>query len=201
MHLEVLLEEASAEAIVRRVIEAKAPANATYDVRVFEGKSDLLGCLEQRLRGYRAWQIDDLRVLVLVDRDDEDCRDLKARLELTAHGAGFTTRGTGDSNSFEVCNRIAVEELEAWLLGDEPALRAAFPRVRPFAGRAVYRNPDQIDGTWESAERLLQRSGYYAGGLRKRDFATRVAAHMSLDTNRSASYLTFVDGVHSLLAG
>lgn len=200
MHLEVLVEESSAEAVVRRVVAAATPATATYEVRVFDGKTDLLGSLPDRLRGYRSWAIDGLRIMVLVDRDTEDCLQLKSRLEALAHGAGFTTRTSANSGSFEVCNRIAVEELEAWFLGDEPALRAAFPRLKPFAAKAQYRDPDKIAGAWETAERLLQRASYYQAGLRKRDLSLRVAPLMNIGENRSASFATFVSGLTSLMA-
>lgn len=200
MHLEVLIEELSAEPVVRRVVDEVLPAGATYAVRFFEGKSDLLGSLVERLRGYRNWSMDGLRVVVLVDRDRDDCRRLKDELESFAHQTGFTTRRSAAGRPVEVCNRIAVEELEAWLLGDEEALRAAFPRVRPFAGTAQFRDPDAIDGTWETAERLLRRGGYYLEGLRKTDFAERVAPHLDLAHNRSSSFRTFVTGVADLVA-
>jgi len=198
MHLEVLVEELSAEPIVRRVVEHTVPPSSTYDIRVFEGKTDLLGSLVERLRGYRTWQLPKLRIMVLVDRDDQDCVGLKHDLEQMALEAGLVTKRRADA-TFQVCNRIAVEELEAWLLGDEPALQAAFPRLRPFANKAAYRDPDAVTGgTWESVERLLQRVGYYEGGLRKTDLASRVAPHLDLSSNRSMSFNAFVSGLNAL---
>ena len=48
--------------------------------------------LEDRLRGYRKWVPDDWRIVVLVDRDGDDCRALKERLEGTAGRSGLRTR-------------------------------------------------------------------------------------------------------------
>jgi hypothetical protein len=123
---------------------------------------------------------------VLIDRDQDDCQSLKSRLDRIATAAGFL-RG------IQVVNRIAIEEIEAWYFGDVAALRKAFPRVpASLANQQKYRDPDAISGgTWEALERLLQRKGYFSGGLRKADLARRVAPHMNLDDNRSASFRAF----------
>lgn len=201
MHLDILIEEVSAEPVVRRIAEATIdPRRHTFAIRVFDGKTDLLGSLEERLRGYRNWGI-DVRVMVLVDRDDDDCRELKARLEAAARSAGLRTRTASNGQPFSVCNRIACEELEAWFLGDESALRAEFMRLRPFANKERFRDPDAIPGgTWEALERLLQGAGHYPGGLRKIDLARRLAPRLDLATNRSASFRCFVTGLVELMA-
>lgn len=197
----MLVEEVSAEPVVRRIAEAVIDRTAhTFDVRVFGGKSDLLGSLEQRLIGYRNWGV-DVRVMVLVDRDCDDCRELKGRMETIAEQAGWRTRSGSRDGRFEVCNRIACEELEAWFLGDEAALRAEFPRLRPFAAKERFRDPDSVrGGTWEALEQLLRSGGHYAGGLRKIDLATRLAPRLDLAANRSASFRCFVAGLHELMS-
>lgn len=133
MHLEVLVEELSAEPVVQQLVARALPDDATYEVRVFDGKADPLGSLPERLRGYRNWAVPELRIMVLVDRDDQDCLRLKQQLEQAATKAGFATKTTARGSAFEVCNRIAVEELEAWFLGNSSGPRtdgltiAAFP--------------------------------------------------------------------------
>ncbi len=205
MHLEVLIEESSAEPVVRRIVEATV-GWSSFEVRIFEGKPDLLESIEERLRGYLKWRV-DLRVLVLVDRDDEDCVSLKTRLESAALRAGLLTRATATATAavggdrYAVCNRVAIEELESWFFGDEPAVRAEYPRVKPFAMKAAYRDPDAIvGGTWEAMERLLKSSGYYPSGLRKADLATRLAPRLDFAHNRSASFHAFVSGLKDLVA-
>ena len=66
----------------------------------------------------------------LVDEDRQNCNELKTRLENTAHEAGFVTKSsTLPFGDFQVVNRLAIEELEAWFFGDIAALRGAYPRV------------------------------------------------------------------------
>lgn len=43
-------------------------------------KDNLLKRLPARLSGHAAWVPDDWRIVVLVDRDDDGCAELKARL-------------------------------------------------------------------------------------------------------------------------
>lgn len=130
------------------------------------------------------------------------CLALKRSLERFAADAGLPTKSSAaPEGEFVVCNRIAVEELESWLLGDEEALRAAFPRLRPFSARAAYRDPDAIaGGTWEALERLLKRSGYYSAGLAKVECATSVARYVKPERNRSHSFGVFIEGLRCLVS-
>jgi hypothetical protein len=102
-----------------------------------------------------------------------------------------------------VVNRIVVEELESWFLGDTAALCAAYPRVpRTFAAQAKYRHPDKVPGgAWEALMRLLNKAGHYQGTSRlpKIEVARRVSAHMALEANRSHSFNAFVTGLQALL--
>ena len=198
MHIEFLLEEPSAEAFLQGFLPKLLPAETSWNLIAFQGKTDLLAKLEPRLRGYRPWLPDDWRIVVLLDEDREDCVGLKARMEAAARAAGFTTKSTpGADGRFSVLNRISVEELEAWFLGDVPALVSAYPGISPhLATRAGLRDPDAIaGGTWEALERELQRVGYYGGGLPKIEVARNLAAHMDPARNTSASFRCFCAGL------
>jgi len=200
MHIELLLEEPSAEAFLRELLPKIVPAGTTWNPVVFQGKMNLLANLERRLRGYQAWMPADWRIVVLVDEDRDDCRSIKARMERAAAAARLSTKTQSDDGRFVVLNRIAVEELEAWFFGDTDALVAAFPRVpRGIGQKAAFRNPDAIGGgTWEQLERVLQRAGYCRGGLAKIDVARKVAGRMEIGRNTSASFRAFVQGVAAL---
>jgi hypothetical protein len=192
-HLEVLVEEPSAEEALKRILPGVLGETSCAIYR-YEGKKQLLQRLPQRLRGYARWLPPQYRILVLVDRDDDDCQELKARLEAAALSAGLTTRSRrGDSG--QVVTRIAVEELEAWFFGDWDAVRAAYPRVKPnVPARQPYRDPDAIQGgTWEALERILKKAGYFRTGLRKIEAARAIATHMEPHRNRSASFRTFLE--------
>jgi hypothetical protein len=83
---------------------------------------------------------------VLVDADQDDCRALKRTLEDAASAVGLPTRSAvGAAGGFVVLNRIAIEELEAWFLGDVEAVATAYPGVPLSLGqRQRFRDPDAV---------------------------------------------------------
>lgn len=97
----------------------------------------------------------------MIDRDRDDCHELKQRLEKVASQSGLQTRTQTGDDSWQVVNRIVIEELEAWYFGDWAAVRCAFPRVSEGIPRkAPYRDPDAIQGgTCEAFERILKSNG------------------------------------------
>ena len=113
MQIEFLVEERSAEAALRNLLPKMLRAGHVFNVRVFDGKTDLLSKLPSRLRGYRRWLPRDSCIVVLVDEDREDCRELKDRLENDAAQAKLLTKTAAHGRRrFQVVNRLAVEELE-----------------------------------------------------------------------------------------
>ena len=94
-HLVFLVEEPSTEAFLRALLPRVLPQDRTFDVRPFQGKADLLAKLHSRLRAYASWLPNDWRVVVIVDRDDEDCAALKGKLESRGPGrrAGHAVAG------------------------------------------------------------------------------------------------------------
>lgn len=166
-HLEVLTEEPSMEAFLEVLMPRLLPGT-TVAIHSFQNKQNLLRRLSNRLRAYGKWLPENYRIAVLIDRDNADCRELKEQLESASVGSGLVTRTRADG-PWQIVNRIVVEELEAWYFGDWEAVCKAYPRASPnIPGRAPYRDPDSIKGgTWETFERIMQRHGYFKGGLRK----------------------------------
>jgi hypothetical protein len=146
MHVEFLLEEESCAAALSVLVPKIIGDRATWASHHFQGKRDLLGKLLERLKGYSKWPLEYIRVVVLVDRDSDDCKVLKSKLEEIARRAGLVTKSAAaGKRTFHVLNRIACEELEAWFLGDVEALVAAYPKIPPsLASRRAYRDPDAI---------------------------------------------------------
>ena len=156
----------------------------------------LLDQLPRLLRGYGhsldpAWAA----VVVVVDLDLRDCKSFKQEL----------------LDVLNACNprpntlfRIAIEELEAWLLGDRNAVKAAYPGARD----SVLNNyaQDSICGTWEvlanivhpGGSKQLGRLGWPHIGKAKYCWATNIASQMNVDRNQSPSFQVFRDGVRRL---
>lgn len=203
MNLEFFVEESSAEAALKAVLPKMLPDFVCFDVHAFRGKTDMLKKLPSRLKGMRwKFQESDFGIVVLIDEDREDCHEVKQMLEETAVGAGLTTKSSVMSGDrFQVLNRIAVEELEAWFFGDFQALKKAYPRIPvSLEDKAAYRNPDAIKGgTWEALQSLLQSYGYHRGGLNKIEAARVIAEHLDPGKNRSKSFQIFRNGLREII--
>ena len=180
--------EAALRLLLPRVLGA-----LSFQIYPFQCKDELLKRLPERLRGYAAWLPDDYRIVVVVDRDDDDCHELKDRLEQMAKEAGLRTRRKSGRRPYQVVNRLAIEELEAWYFGDWDAVKAAYPKApEGIPTKAKYRDPDRIaGGTWEALEGILQRAGYFQTGLRKIEAARAIAAHWQPEKNQSHSFQVF----------
>ncbi len=196
-HLEVLVEEASMEAFLRALLPRLLPQDRSFEVHPFQGKPDLLQKLQARLHGYAQWLPDDWRIVVVVDRDEDDCESLKERLEDMAAKAGLATPSHAGSRRWQLVNRIAIEELEAWYFGDWAAVCSAFPKVSTSVPhQAGYRDSDAIPGgTWEAFERALQRHGYFKTGLPKVGAARTIGALLDPGRSRSRSFAAFRDAI------
>lgn len=196
--VEVLVEEPSMEAALR-VLLPRFLGDVAFDVYPHASKQQLLARLPARLRSYARWIPPTWRIVVIVDRDDDDCHELKLRIEKMIKTAGLASRTSG-KRPWVVVTRIAIEELEAWYFGDWAAVQAAYPRVpATIPQRARYRAPDAIGGgTWETFERLLQAAGYFEGGLRKIEAARAVSEHMAPERNRSPSFVALRSALEEL---
>jgi hypothetical protein len=154
----------------------------------------LLHNLPAKLRAYGRRTDDQLTVVVLVDLDDHsDCRAFKNDLLQILDFCPQRPR---------CLFRIAIEESEAWLLGDREALIAAYPDIN-LEILDTYVQDSQC-GTWE----LLIRAVYGEGALRqhrslglmhkKTDVAKNVSRHMLVDKNCSASFHEFCNGLKKM---
>lgn len=198
--LEVLVEEPSAQEALRHLLPKIVGDRAVFKVINMRNKSRLLRDLPARLRAYRK-RIDkgeDLRIIVLVDRDQDDCEQLKRDLERMARDAKLATKAQPDrAGRFLAVNRILVEELESWFIGDTAALRKAFPSL-PSRFPANFRQPDN-GGSWERLHRFLKRHGIYRSAYPKIEAARRIAPHIDPARNCSPSFHQFCSGVEALL--
>lgn len=202
MQIEFLVEEPSAEEALKHVLPKLVRGRAHWKLVNLGSKHKLLKVLPRRLAAYRdrIVQGESLRVVVLVDRDADDCAALKRQLEDMARRAGLATKTSPDAHGqFHVVNRIAVEELESWFIGDAAALRQAFSSLPAIdADKGIFRNPDN-GGTWEALHRFLKKHGIYKSSYPKIEAARRIAPKLDIPSNRSRSFQSFVQGVEALL--
>jgi hypothetical protein len=198
-HLEILVEEPSMEAFLRQLLPRLLGDELSFSIYPYQCKDDLLAKLPQRMNGYASWLPADWRIIVIVDRDDDDCNVLKKRLERMALDAGLSTRTAcvEASRPWQVVNRIVIEELEAWYFGEWNCVRRAYPRVNASVpNKAAYRDPDVIaGGTWEALERVLKKAGYFQSGLRKIELAREMGRCMDWTANCSHSFCVFRDAL------
>jgi len=207
MHFEILVEDASGKIaldhLVPKILGPGTPHS--FRVRGYKGagriprnmktatgvkKRFLLSMLPTMLRAYgKSLQPrDQYGVVVVVDSDRKDCHDFKEELVAILDRCNPAPR---------TLFRIAIEEMEAWLLGDRDAITAAFPRARtaPLAGY----NQDSVCGTWEvladavypGGAEPLKKLGFPYTGQAKCDWAERIAPEMDIDANASPSFKVF----------
>lgn len=196
-HLEILVEEPSMEAFLRELLPKVIGTEATFAIYPFQCKEQLLAHLPARLQGYSRWLPETWRLVVVVDRDDDDCETLKESMEQAASAAGLPSRKAAGAEAWRVVTRIAIEELEAWYFGDWDAVYVTYQGVpRSIPHKAPYRDPDNVrGGTWEAFERILQRAGYFKAGLRKVEVARALGNCTDPTRSRSKSFRSFRDAV------
>lgn len=204
MRIEFQIEEPSAEATLKLLLPRILQGRAAFRIIDYRSKDRMLRELPKRFQGYASRIAhEDLCIVVLIDRDADDCGELKSHLENMAVAAGLLTKTRPAADGrFWVVNRIAIEELEAWFFGDIDALRSAYPRLSPTIDRkAAYRDPDRVrGGTWEALHRELQKVDHCGKVFPKIDVARTIAQHMEPNANRSRSFKNFRDGIEALLA-
>ncbi len=158
-------------------------------------RNSLLGLLPAKMRSYEALSGIDL-LLVVFDSDTSDPEELQKQVWQLSHHY---------LQKLPLCLGIAVEELEAWLLGDPKAILQAYPQANRELLRA-YRQ-DSICGTWEHLARVLMGSkaerlihiGYPAVGAMKFEWAERIAPYLRAERNSSPSCRRFLKQVKAFL--
>lgn len=216
MHFEVLVEDQSGKNALDILIPKIVGSLHTFRVIAYKGLgripknlasvSDagnraLLDNLPKLLRGYGktyAGYPEDYSsaVIIICDLDDKCLKALRQQLHeiLTACEPRPDAR---------FC--IAVEEGEAWLLGDIPAIKTAYPEAKDQV-LDTYEN-DSVCGTWEyladaiypGGQNALSKEGWQAVGKEKSAWAGNIAPRVNVESNNSPSFRYFRDTIRSLL--
>jgi|HubBroStandDraft_1064217.scaffolds.fasta_scaffold00011_58 hypothetical protein len=213
MHIEILVEDSSGqkllEALLPKLLGEQGAPN-TWRTIAYRGvgripknlnadgdpaKRILLDRLPSLLRGYGRTPGYDA-VVVVVDSDSRDCREFLAELKSVADSCD-----PAPNTVF----RLAIEEIEAWYLGDRSALLKAYPKAKKIAlDRYVQDSPC---GTWEiladaiypGGTKSVKIAGWPLPGQIKHEWATRIGPLLDPARNDSPSFRKFVDGVNRLV--
>jgi hypothetical protein len=214
VHFEILVEDISGkellEIIVRKMI---AGTPSTCSIHSYKGcgripgdlrtrqdasKRILLEQLPRLLRGFGktfAGSGYTAAVIVVLDCDNRNCLDFKKELV----------------SVLDACNpkpvtffRIAIEGMEAWLLGDEAALQKAYPGY----DKAAYHTYKQgsIIGTWEKLADIvllkdsekLKKTTVFETGRKKTEWAKNIGKYMDIHKNNSKSFNCFKKKIEEL---
>jgi len=203
MRIHFLVEGPSEKAFLEKWLPRFLPPHHTFRIIPHRGKGKLpgdpckkpdpkrQGLLDQlpaKLRAYgRELRSDTDRILVLVDLDHDDCLNLKKRM----------------IDLLNFCNpppvaifRIAIEETEAFYLGDKTAIRNAYPNAN--LSRMERYVQDEICATWELFRDVIGESSED-----KVEWAKTMGTYLTTEwkgsrANKSGSFRQFCEGLLKL---
>lgn len=214
MHIEVLVEDSSGAKLVETLLPALIGSYGephTWRVHAYKGigrlppnlaagvdpaKRALLNQLPRLLSGYAKTPGIDA-VVVVVDNDERDWKVFLGELK-----ALLAKCDPAPNTLF----RLAIEEMEAWYLGDRQAILAAYPKAK-IAVLDSYKQ-DSICGTWErladavypGGSAAIRKAGWPLPGQVKHQWADAIARHMNVEENKSPSFAKFRNGILGLIA-
>ena len=215
MHFEILVEDRSGKKALDVLIPKIIGAQDTFRVIGYKGigripqnltpktnadQRILLDQLPKLLRGYGQTFANypahyPAVLFVVCDLDDGCLKIFRQELFAVLHACN-------PKPDTRFC--IAIEEGEAWLLGDIPAIKAAYPQAKNSVLNG-YIN-DSICGTWEvladavfpGGSKALAGTRWQAVGREKSAWATKISPLMDVENNASPSFQYFREKLRAL---
>lgn len=212
MHFQFLIEDQSSAVLIEILMQkiVLAHKNITFSCKFFKGiggftkkntvketkNGKLLDDLATYLRAFnKKLQNIPAAIIVVLDNDTRDTSIFLAELNRVAQ------QNMIDADHV-FC--IAVEEVEAWLLGDENAIVAAYPSAKLQQLRGYVQ--DSICGTWEILADVVYPGGVYKLkkncptyieiGNCKSEWAGKIGVHMNMAHNHSPSFNYFITEIN-----
>jgi len=213
MHIEILVEDSSGEELLGILLPKLLGDNGneyTWRLHSYKGigripgklssnsdpaKRILLERLPRILRGYgKSSGVD--AVVVVLDSDGRNCKEFLRELHKMLVGCGRVPT---------TLFRLAIEEMEAWYLGDRKALIAAYPRVRKDV--LTRYKQDSVCDTWElladaiypGGSKAIRDKGWPLPGQMKHQWAEQIGPWLDIDRNVSPSFKKLRDGLRRLV--
>ncbi len=210
MHFEILGEDQSGKKALDIIVPRMIGNGDTFRVfsykgigkipKNLKGKTDprkriLLDRLPRLLQGYgKAFSSHAATVIVVCDLDNRCLKAFRSELVKVLNACDPKPKAC-------FCFAVeegAVEEGEAWFLGDIAAIVQAYPGAR----RSILENyvNDSICGTWETladaithpgGAAALSGKGWKAVGREKAQWAANISPHMDMENNKSPGFRYF----------
>lgn len=215
MRIEFLVEDISGKRLLTEIMEkyiAEMPIfPIEYSILSYKGigglskgadsgnvkAQQLLNDLPKRMKAIQARYsgIKDVSIFIVVDNDTHETVKFKDQLERVARRENIYM-------DHVFC--IAVEEMEAWLMGDREAIQKAYAGVADrIASKYSGYKQDSICGTWEYLADMLTKGGIskfrkknptvYDVGRSKSEWAENIGRYMSIRSNVSPSFQNFIN--------
>ena len=212
MHIEFLVEDSSGAKLIDIVIPKLIGSYGdphTWKIHSYKGigrlpsdlsakadpsKRALLNQLPRLLNGYAKTPGIDA-VVVVLDSDRRDCKIFLNEL------VSINNKCASPPNTLF---RLAIEEMEAWYLGDKQAILAAYPNAkREILSRY---QQDSICGTWEiladaiykGGSAAVKKAGWPLPGQLKHEWAENITPYLDVEQNQSPSFGKLRDGLRRI---
>lgn len=214
MHIDFLIEDTSCKILINSLLCRLIDVSShTYNLLSYHGIGQLPSNITSALTAKSTMLLNDLprmlralsrsrqgvssAVVVIVDLDKRNQQEFEADLRQTLSKI---------ANPPKTVFCLAIEEAEAWLLGDINAIKKAYPRAKNSILRS-YVN-DSICDTWElmadaiykGGAKALKEEPYFTIGEEKCKWAENIAPYMDIDNNQSPSFQFFRDSMRALCA-
>jgi len=214
MHFEILVEDLSGEKALDTLVPKIIGDQHTFRTHSYKGighipknlkagsdaeKRILLDQLPKLLKGYGktfASYSYPAAVILVCDLDEKCLKVFRQELiDILNH--------CNPPPETRFC--IAIEEGEAWFLGDLAAIKEAYPQAKDNILKS-YQN-DAICGTWEKladalypgGAKKLQSQGWQAIGAEKSKWAESISPKMNIENNQSPSFCYFREKLRNLI--
>jgi hypothetical protein len=209
MHFEILIEDKSGKVLLENIINKLIDVKMhTFNIIAFKGigripkkinsskraaEKSLLSKLPKIIKAYgkmypKTAEFHAGALIVICDLDDKCLKSFREQL----YGL---VANCDPQPTTKFC--IAVEEGEAWLLGDKSAIKQAYPSAKRTLLKSY--EYDSICNTWEKladaickgGSQKLSREGWQAIGRAKSQWAINISKYMKIDRNQSPSFNYF----------